>query len=198
VRVIDRRKLADSPLGAEGTEKPLRPGFTLVEVLVSVLVVATLAVIVIPVVFGRINDSSIRRKATTLGVLAQAIMTYHDNVGMWPSTLVQLTTKPVAGTDVNICSGAMANKDVARWYGPYIATPVPAAGLTIDRDVILAALVGQSATNLQIQMQYPNLDTRTTIDAMLDTTLGGAGGIIQWTGVDPTATLTYNLPIVGC
>jgi prepilin-type N-terminal cleavage/methylation domain-containing protein len=175
-----------------------RAGFTLAEVLVSVLVVAIMAAVVIPVVFGRVNDSSIRRKATTLGVLAQAIMTYHDNVGMWPSTLVQLTTKPVAGTDVNICVGAMANKDVARWYGPYIATPVPAGGLTIDRDVILAPLVRQSATNLQIQVQYPDLDTRTAIDAMLDTSLGGGAGVIQWTGVDPTVTVTYNLPIVGC
>lgn len=188
---------ARAPRGGKDTNGT-RPGFTLAEVLVSVLVVAVLAAIVIPVVFGRINDSSIRRKATTLGILAQAIMTYHDNVGMWPSTLVQLTTKPVAGLDVNICLGAMASRDVARWYGPYIATPVPAAGLTIDRDVILAPLVKQSATNLQIQMQYPDLDTQTSIDAMLDTTLGGAGGIIQWSGAPATTTLTYNLPIVGC
>lgn len=190
--------MANVPLGVEHPGKSVRPGFTLVEVLVSVLVVTILAVVLIPVVFGRLNDSSIRRKATTLGVLAQAIMTYHDNVGMWPSTLVELTTKPVAGTDVNICAGAMANKDVARWYGPYVSMAIPAAGLTIDRDVILATLVRQSATNLQIQMQFPDLDTRTQIDAMLDTTLGAAGGIIQWTGVDPTVTLTYNLPIVGC
>ena len=112
-----------------------RVGFTLAEVLVSVIVVAIMAAVVIPVIFGRINDSSIRRKATTLSVLAQAIMTYHDNVGMWPSTLTQLTTKPVAGTSTNICAGAMANKDVARWYGPYLSTPVPSTGLVIDRDV---------------------------------------------------------------
>jgi general secretion pathway protein G len=195
---MDRRMAANALFGVEHRRKPIQRGFTLVEVLVSVLVVAIMAVVVIPVVFGRLNDSSIRRKATTLGVLAQAIMTYHDNVGMWPSSLVQLTTKPVAGIDVNICSGAMAAKDVARWYGPYVSLVIPSTGLTIDHDVILAPLVRQSATNLQIQMQFPDPDTRTQIDAMLDTTLGGAGGIIQWTGVDPTVTLTYNLPIVGC
>ena len=64
--------------------------------------------------------------------------------------------------------------------------------------MILATLVRQSATNLQIQMQYPDADTQTSIDAMLDTTVGGGGGIIQWTGPVATTTLTYNLPIVGC
>jgi type II secretory pathway pseudopilin PulG len=175
-----------------------RIGFTLVETLVAVLVVAILSVVIIPVIFGRLNDSTIRRKATTLGVLAQAIMTYHDNVGMWPSSLVQLTTKPVAGTDVNICGGAMATKDVARWYGPYIATPVPSTGLVIEDDIILAPLVQQSATNLQIQMQFVDSDTRTAIDAMLDPDVGALVGVIRWSGADPNVVLTYNLPIVGC
>jgi prepilin-type N-terminal cleavage/methylation domain-containing protein len=175
-----------------------RPGFTLVEVLAAVLIVAVMAAVIIPVVFGRINDSAIRREATTFGVLAQAIMAYHDNVGMWPSTLVQLNTKPVAGTDVNICGGAMSNKEVARWYGPYLATPVPASGLVIDRDVVLNTLVRQSATNLQIQVQFPDNDTRTAIDAMLDSELGALVGVIRWSGSDPTVTVTYNLPIVGC
>jgi prepilin-type N-terminal cleavage/methylation domain-containing protein len=186
------------PLGIDHSRKSLRPAFTLVEVLVSVIVVAIMAAVVIPVIFGRINDSSIRRKATTLGVLAQAIMTYHDNVGMWPKTLTELTTKPVAGTDLNICSGAMANKDVGRWYGPYLATPVPSAGLVIDKDVILAPLVYQSATNLQIQVQYPDADTRTQIDAMLDGDGSATTGVIRWSGTDPTMIMTYNLPIVGC
>ncbi len=185
-------------VGTEPTRKAYRAGFTLVEVLVSVIVVAIMAAVVIPVIFGRINDSSIRRKATTLGVLAQAIMTYHDNVGMWPSTLTELTTKPIAGTDLNICSGAMANKDVARWYGPYLATPVPSAGLVIDKDVILAPLVKLSATNLQIQVQYPDADTRTAIDAMLDGDGSATTGVIRWSGVDPTMIMTFNLPIVGC
>jgi hypothetical protein len=117
---------------------------------------------------------------------------------MWPATLSVLATKPVAGTDLNICSGAMANKDVARWYGPYLNIPITTTGITIDRDVIVNTLVKASATNLQIQMTNPVLDTRTQIDQMIDSGDGGSAGSIQWTGSDPTAILTYNLPIVGC
>ena len=124
-------------------------------------------------------------------------MTYHDHVGMWPSSLVQLTTKPVAGTDLNICSGAMASKDVARWYGPYVGTAIGSGGLVLEEDTVRATLVYQSATNLQIKMDYPVSDTRTQIQNLLDTDSDSTTGVIRWNTGAPVS-LTYNLPIVGC
>jgi len=173
-------------------------GFSLGEILAALVIVAVVAAAVIPTVYGSLRDSGTRRKATTLSTLAQAIMTYHDHVGMWPSSLVQLTTKPTAGTDVNICSGAMAAKDVARWYGPYVGTAITSGGLVLEDDTVRVALVYQSTTNLQIKMEYPVSDTRTQVQNLLDSDTDSLTGVIRWSGTDPTKTLTYNLPIVGC
>ena len=171
-----------------------RRGFSLAEIAVAVALVAILAAVVIPSAYGSLRDASIRRKASTLSMLAQAIMTYHDHVGMWPKTLVELTTKPVAGTDQNICSTAMANKDVARWYGPYVGTPISATGLILDDDTVRAALGYPTTTNLQIKMEFPTADTRQQIGLLLDGDTSSTAGIIQSSG----SQLTYNLPIVGC
>src|SRR5438105_15722792 len=95
--------------GPTGIRRPL--GFTLTEILTAILLLAILAAVTVPTLFGRVSEASTRRKASTLSMLGQAIMTYHDHVGMWPSSLVQLTTKPAVG-DLNICGGSLATKDV--------------------------------------------------------------------------------------
>jgi hypothetical protein len=156
---------------------------------------------VIPTTFGRVSDASIDRQASTLSTLAQAAMTYHDQVGMWPSSLTQLTTAPAPGA-TNLCGNTMAAKDTARWLGPYVNFAI-AGNISLESNTILAALVrnpaGSSAPGvLQIQLQFPDASVRTGIQSILDTDVDPLTGVIRWSGVDPTVTLTYNLPITGC
>ena len=178
-----------------------RRGFSLAEILVAVTITVVLAALVIPMVVARVGDASINRQSSTLTTLAQATMTYHDHVGMWPSSLTQLTTAPTAGA-LNLCGNAMAAKDVAKWLGPYVSFSI-AGDISLEGNSILAALVRNPAASaapglLQIQMQYPDSDVRTTIETQLDTDADNTTGVIRWTGSDPTVTLTYNLPITGC
>jgi type II secretory pathway pseudopilin PulG len=178
-----------------------RSAFTFAEVLVSIAIAAVLGAMIIPAVLGRITDASIRRQATTLSTLAQAITTYHDHVGMWPSSLAQLSTAPVAGA-LNICGDAMAAKDVARWLGPYISFPI-GGDLTIEGDIIRNTLVRDPAASssigvIQIKLEYPSSDERTSIQNMLDVDTDNTIGSIRWSGSDPTVTLTYNIPVIGC
>jgi prepilin-type N-terminal cleavage/methylation domain-containing protein len=177
-------------------------GFTLAEVLVSVAILAILAAVVVPAVFGRVTDANNRRKAATLSMLAQAVLTFHDHVGMWPSSLVQLTTAPAPNAN-NACSLPMAAKDTARWLGPYVALAIPSTGLVIDKDTIRVALTRSpagvaTAGVLQISMQYPVSDTRNAIQDILDTDTDSTTGAIRWTGTDPLKTLTYSISITGC
>lgn len=172
-------------------------GFTLVEVLAALIIVVLLAAVVLPTVMKRIDDANVRREANDLATFAQAIMTYHDHVGMWPSSLLQLVVAPVAGA-TNICGNAHAAKDVARWKGPYVTTEIPATGIVIDTDTIEAALaqIAGTPTVLQITLKNPSLATDTTIQDLLDSDIVSTTGRIRWT-VSPSR-LTYNLPITGC
>jgi prepilin-type N-terminal cleavage/methylation domain-containing protein len=179
-----------------------RRGFTLTEVLVCVAIIAILAAVVVPAVFGRVTDANNRRKAATLSMIAQAVMTFHDHVGMWPSSLVQLTTGPAPNAN-NLCTLPMAAKDTARWLGPYVALGIPSTGLVIEKDTIRVSLTrspsGSAAVGvLQISMQYPVSDTRNAIQDILDTDTDSNTGAIRWTGTDPLKTLTYNISITGC
>jgi prepilin-type N-terminal cleavage/methylation domain-containing protein len=178
-----------------------RRAFSLMEILVAVALMVVLAAIVIPTVSGRVDDASNQRQASTLTTLAQATMTYHDQVGMWPSSLTQLTTAPTAGA-TNLCGNTMAAKDVARWLGPYVNFPI-SGNIAIEGNTILAALVRNPAASaspgvLQIQVQFPTSTVRAAIQTLLDTDSDPLAGVIQWTGSDPTVTMTYNLPITGC
>src|SRR5205085_6040426 len=94
--------------GADVTPRRLKPArtirraFTMTEILVGVALAAILGAIVIPTVFGRIADANIQRKASTLSTIAQALMTFHDQVGMWPDSLTKLIKAPAPGK-LNIC-----------------------------------------------------------------------------------------------
>jgi prepilin-type N-terminal cleavage/methylation domain-containing protein len=175
--------------------------FSLVEILVAVAIVTIVAAFVIPMVFSRVSDASIDRQASTLTTLAQATMTYHDHVGMWPSSLTQLTTAPAPGA-TNLCGNAMAAKDTARWLGPYVNFAI-AGDISIEGNTILAALVRSPSASaapgvLQIRLQFPESSVRTTMQTLLDTDGDPLAGVIRWSGTDPTVTLTYNLPVTGC
>jgi type II secretory pathway pseudopilin PulG len=171
------------------------------EILVAVVILVIVAAVVIPTTFGRVADASIDRQASTLTTLAQATMTYHDQVGMWPSSLSQLTTAPAPGA-TNLCGNTMAAKDTARWLGPYVNFAIP-GNISIEGNTILATLVRNPAASsapgvLQIQLQFPDASVRTAIQTLLDTDTDPLAGVIRWSGSDPTVTLTYNLPITGC
>lgn len=179
--------------------RPHRPrsGLTLVEILVGVAVAAILAAFVIPTVSGRLTDAAERREASDLTTLAQAINTYHDQVGAWPSTLTQLVTQPSVG-DLNICGGSLAAKDVNRWLGPYVTMPIPSTGIVIGGSTIsntLSEVTTSSPSVIQISLTNVSSATFTDIQNMLDNDASSTTGTIRWDG---SSVLTYNLPIAGC
>lgn len=200
----------ETPAGPMDAGSGRRRGFSLAEILIAVAIVAVVAAVVIPVTFGRIDQASINRQASTLSTLAQATMSYHDQVGMWPSSLTQLTTAPTTSS-TNLCGNTMAAKDVAKWLGPYVSFPIT-GDISIEGNTITAALARSpsgvaTAGVLQIQMIFAGPatsppTTMTSIQTLLDTDSDPATGVIRWTsntvGGITTVTMTYNLPITGC
>lgn len=99
-------------------------GFTLVELLVVIVVLAVLAAIVLP----KFMDSGKRSKESALKsdlkLMRNAVSLFQTDTGYYPLSLNDLaaTTAPAKGLDSN---GAQQDITASDWHGPYIES-VPA------------------------------------------------------------------------
>jgi general secretion pathway protein G len=94
-------------------------GFTLIEMLIVIVVIAILALIVIPRLLGAGRKA---KEATLRGDMHQirnAIQQFEADCGDYPLTIDQLQTVPGDGTD----GGTGVALDVTAWQGPYLRTP---------------------------------------------------------------------------
>ena len=99
-------------------ERPLRrrDGFTLIELLVTIAIIATLAALVAPSLFGNIGDARHNTAKSQIQILELALDAYHLDNEAFPTTeqgLEALRTVPVVG-DVP-----------ANWRGPYLRQLLP-------------------------------------------------------------------------
>jgi len=94
-------------------------GFTLIEMLIVIVVIAILALIVIPRLLGAGRKA---KEATLRGDVHQlrnSIQQFEADCGDYPSALSQLMTTPAAGST----GGGGIALDVNGWQGPYLRTP---------------------------------------------------------------------------
>ncbi len=90
-----------------------RAGFTLVELLLVLVILATLAAIVIPRFSGRTEQAKVTAAQTQISNLGTALDSYEVDVGSYPSTsdgLEALLVKP---------------SNAQGWRGPYMKQEIP-------------------------------------------------------------------------
>ncbi|MFN2397819.1 MAG: type II secretion system major pseudopilin GspG [Gemmatimonadaceae bacterium] len=95
----------------------MRTGFTLIEMLVVIAIIAVLAAVVAPAVFRNVGDAKANAARSQIEIFALALDAYRLDNDHYPSSeqgLVALRTLPVAGA-------APRN-----WRGPYLRRVVPA------------------------------------------------------------------------
>lgn len=93
-----------------------RTGFTLIELLVTIAIIATLAAIIAPSLFGNIGDARQKAARSQIQVFALALDAYRVDNDSYPATeqgLNSLRAMPVGGS-------APVN-----WRGPYLRQVVP-------------------------------------------------------------------------
>ena len=106
--------------------RPVRTGFTLIEIVIAVAIVAILAAAISPLVFRHLQDGKIGRAQGEAQTIATAILTYYKDVGRWPYTSQNGPTgnaiaRLVSGPRVASGSGPQAQSRAGRWgsYGPF-------------------------------------------------------------------------------
>ncbi|MGH7620923.1 MAG: type II secretion system major pseudopilin GspG [Gemmatimonadaceae bacterium] len=91
------------------------PGFTLIELLVTIAIIATLAAIVAPALFGNISDARRNTAKDQIQIFALALDAYRLDNEDYPTTdqgLAALSALPVTDPPAN-------------WKGPYLRQLVP-------------------------------------------------------------------------
>ncbi len=81
-----------------------RGGFTLIELVVVIVILAILAAVIVPRFFGRTEDAKISNAITTIKTLDDSIGMFNADTGGFPSSLDALINNPQA----------------KGWNGPYL------------------------------------------------------------------------------
>lgn len=99
-----------------GAPRARRAGFTLIEILVVVAVIAILAGLVTPMVFRNVADAKVSSARAQLELFATALDAYRLDTDVYPSTAQGLAALRVAP----------AGEPAARgWRGPYLRKAPP-------------------------------------------------------------------------
>ncbi len=82
-----------------------RGGFTLIELVVVIVILAILAAVIVPRFFGRTEDAKVSNAITTVKTLDQAIDMFNADTGGFPASLEDLINRP---------------SELKGWNGPYL------------------------------------------------------------------------------
>lgn len=108
--------------------KQQRHGFTFVEMIMVVVIIAILALIVIPKLMYVGKDAKEASLKGYLHILRNGISQFEADCGDYPADLHQLQSKPMAGT----LGGNGRTLDIKEWCGPYLRTDLYGSELPID------------------------------------------------------------------
>jgi prepilin-type N-terminal cleavage/methylation domain-containing protein len=111
-------------------------GFTLIEVLVVLILVALLAAAVFPVVTQQLRDGDPVRVARDLGAIKTGVESFNLNVRpAFPGDLEDLAHRVSDTGDTQVTGAAYNSGHVNRWDGPYIDASLTQGGAEVGNAI---------------------------------------------------------------
>lgn len=183
-----------------------RPGFTMVELVVVLAILAGLAAVVLPQMLGQGREGRTAALAQSLTSLRESIYEYRADVRRYPTNLRYLSSQPSSAND--FCGRNVPSSFLDEWMGPYTKEAVTADGIQLYAAVIQDTLKTEPASFSPGQAGSI-LVTVDAVDSLiadeLEQTYDGESspdftdGTIRWTGTSAgQGTLEFALPIKGC
>jgi general secretion pathway protein G len=184
---------------------PLRPGFTFVEIVVTLAIMAMLAAVIVPVVARRVREGQSTAVAQTLDAIADGIAQYRTDVRRYPTRLQHLTTKPALGAR-DPCGRTIPQAFLDEWKGPYLQTQVTASGIRISDATVQDTITSDPAVFTTTSVGYLLIDTQDVDEETaekLDDSYDGADdlatGVIRFTDLGgDRGTLEFGVRVRGC
>lgn len=178
--------------------RPARRGLTLVEILIVMAILATLAAVLYPSVSVQLRRGQSTALANQMDNLRQALSNFQQNVTKYPLFLTQLTAAPVNGDD-DSCGANLTTGNRNAWRGPYLTQSVngniPVGDATVDNQLIRLPSTGTLAM-LRITVTGVTQNSATDLELQFDGNNDFTSGTILW--VAGTETMTFQIPIRGC
>lgn len=186
-------------------------GFTLLELAIAIAIIGVVGAVVTVATFDARRTRRVAADIETLRLLTTALHRFDTGVRVFPGSLLNLTTRPVA-TDDDSCGADYTNTGVTNWSntGPFYPQPIVGpleleigiAGTTLTRvgpvtPATVRALLQINVTSVAIE---DAIELNRLVDS--DTVAGSASstGAIQFAAPDSEGrtTVTWNMSIRGC
>lgn len=124
--IVNRSAVPSFPLSPVPSfrRSPVPPGFTLIEILVVITVIAILAGLVTPMVFRNVGDAKVAAARAQIETFGLALDTYYLHNDAYPTTeqgLQALVTSPV----VPPFTRSAVPSSPRNWRGPYLKKGIP-------------------------------------------------------------------------
>jgi prepilin-type N-terminal cleavage/methylation domain-containing protein len=189
--------------GRQGGATPMR-GFSLIEILVAMAIVALILAVLVPVVFRRVTEGESSSIARTLDALQEGVLEYRADVRRYPTHLRYLTAAPGSATD--ICGQTVPASFLSSWKGPYIDRSIGTSGVLVDDMTVLDSIARSPTTftasttgELSLRVQDVDSTVARRVEREMDVTLDFAAGTIRWTNVaNGRGILQLVIPVRGC
>ncbi len=187
---------------------PKRAGFTVVEVIVTLAIMAIALTTVVMTAKGRVEDAEAEALVSTLEAYRVATVNFREHVTGWPGYGRQLVYPPDAAVapvnvkDDDICEIGFLASDIAAWRGPYLAQRLDLNGLRVGNALINNKFLRDPAGNtiageLVIAVSQVDDEIATLVDAAIDGKPANfATGAVRF--IPATDSLTYRVRIGGC
>lgn len=99
-----------------------RRGFSFVELLVVLVIMAVLAAIITPSVLDSARDAEVQRFSESLRSLRTATTLFLQHTTTYPGRPTQFFIQPVGGTSKDLFNATISNSKANKWRGPYLET----------------------------------------------------------------------------
>lgn len=181
-------------------------GFTVMEVLVALGIVAILAAMMIPAVKARLDAAEAAAITDNLRAVRTAVLAYRDNVNRYPRYLTQLQGKPsITIGDVDLCDNFLPTRLIDSWRGPYLAQRVTTLGMQVGNSIVANQLSRNQAFNelqpegyLIVEVQDVVVGIAREVDRAFDPLNFGivdlTSGAISW----ESGLLRFYIAVRGC
>ena len=108
----------------KGARSRRRSGFTLVETIVTVGLLAVLAAFIVPTIVQKAGAAEPVKVVNDLSAIRTGLETFLSDVGEYPNQLRMLTDKPSTANHFVDSVTALTGGQVLAWNGPYLSSTI--------------------------------------------------------------------------